>query len=184
MKTPDFPTDHQQAQAFLQALAPDGQLTFQTFPEKPFKETCKVRPQILHGSYASVSDQLSQLNRDGHGVFFMVNEGDQKGRKAENVMRVRAFFIDLDEAPIAPVLASDLPPQILVESSPEKWHAYWLTKDCPLSEFKSRQRMLIARFDADPAVIDLPRVLRLPGYWHRKDTPFQSRLITPSVNKP
>jgi hypothetical protein len=179
MKSHTCPTDHKQASEFLAALAPDDQLTFQTFPEKPFKTTCKAGPQILHGSYSSVSKRLSDLNEQGHGIFLMVNQGDLKGRKAENVKRVRAHFIDIDDAPIDPVLACELPPPILVESSPNKWHAYWLVEDCPLDQFKLRQRALIQKFAADPTAIDLCRVLRMPGYWHRKDIPFQTRLVKP-----
>jgi len=179
MKSPAFPTDHKQAGAFLAALAPDDLLTFQTFPEKPFKDTCRVSPQIIHGKYSDVSKRLSDLNQQGHGIFVMVNQGDLKGRKAKNVQRVRAYFIDLDEAPIGPVLNAGEPPHILVESSPDKWHAYWFAKDCPLEQFRSRQEFFINKFSADPTVKDLCRVLRLPGYWHRKDIPFQTRLVTP-----
>lgn len=184
MKQPAYPIDHQQANAFLAALAPDDQLTFQTFPEKPFKDSCKAGPQILHGTYANVCERLSDLNGQGHGIFIMVNQGDLLGRKAEHVVRVRAHFIDLDDAPIDPVLASDLPPQILVESSPNKWHAYWRVADCPLDQFKPRQRALIQKFGADPTAIDLCRVLRMPGFWHRKETPFQTRLVKPQSVHP
>lgn len=179
MSKANFPIDHTQAKAFLEALAPDDQLTFQTFAEKPFKDTCKIGPQIIHGKYSQVCERLGRLNDLGHGVFFMINQGDLKGRSAKNVQRVRAYFIDLDDAPIDPVLNSALPAQILVESSPEKWHAYWITEDCPLDEFKPRQQALLKRFEADSTAIDLCRVLRLPGYWHRKNVPFRTRLATP-----
>lgn len=179
MKSPAFPTDHRQAKAFLAALAPDDQLTFQTFPEKPFKDTCKVGPRIIHGPYCNISERLSELNEQGHGIFIMVNQGDLQGRKAANVLRVRAHFIDIDDAPIDPVLASELPPPILVESSPNKWHAYWQVDDCPLDQFKQRQQALIQKFSADPTAIDLCRVLRMPGFWHRKGASFQTRLVKP-----
>lgn len=184
MKQPAAAIDHQQASAFLAALAPDDQLTFQTFPEKAFKNTCKAGPQIVHGTYANVCERLSDLNRQGHGIFIMVNQGDLHGRKAENVLRVRAHFIDIDNAPIDPVLASELPPQILVESSPNKWHAYWLVEDCPLDQFKLRQSALVQKFGADSTAVDLCRVLRMPGFWHRKDTPFQTRLVKPQPVRP
>ena len=40
---------------------------------------------------------LVSLNRQGAGVFFMINRGDGQGRKAENITAIRAIFIDLDE---------------------------------------------------------------------------------------
>lgn len=169
-------TDHTQALAFLGAIAPDEHLTFQTFPEGPATDTPKRSARILHGSYASVKDVLSDLNQAGHGIFFMVNQGDLQGRSARNVQKVRAHFVDLDGAPLDPLILSEAPPQIVVESSTNKWHAYWLIEDCPLEQFKPRQQALAAHFEGDSAVCDLPRVMRVPGFWHLKKTPFQTRL--------
>ena len=109
----------------------------------------------------------------------MVNEGDGKGRTESNVTRVRAHFVDLDGAPIEPVLEAGAPPNIVVESSPKKWHAYWLVSDSALPDFKPRQQTMAAQFAGDPSVNDLPRVLRMPGFWHLKETPFQTRLVRP-----
>jgi hypothetical protein len=36
---------------------------------------------------------------------------------------------------------------------------------------------LIARFASDPRVHDLPRVMRLPGFFHRKGEPFMVRIV-------
>ena len=49
--------------------------------------------------------------------------------------------------------------------------------DLPLDQFESVQKTLIARFDGDPAVHDLPRVMRLPGFYHHKHEPFLVRII-------
>src|SRR3546814_10430224 len=72
----------------------------------------------------------------------MVNRGDGKGRKAANVTAVRAVFLDLDEAPLAPVMAAPIPPAIVCESSPGKHHAYWPVADMPLGDFKRAQQSL------------------------------------------
>lgn len=112
----------------------------------------------------------------------MPNEGDLKGRCASNVIRVRTLFVDLDGAPVEALLATEAPPHILVESSPNKWHGYWRVDDCPLDKFKERQHALADRFNGDRSVCDLPRVMRLPGFWHRKsEVPFQTRLVNPNV---
>jgi hypothetical protein len=108
----------------------------------------------------------------------MVNEGDGDGRQNQNVIRVRAHFVDLDGAPLDPILSAGSPPHMVVESSHQKWHAYWLIDDCPPGEFKVRQQNLAAKFEGDPTVCDLARVLRLPGFYHRKtNTPFMTRLV-------
>ena len=70
-------------------------------------------------------------------------------------------------------------PDIVVESSLGRWHCYWLVSDCPLDKFKLRQQQLAAKFKSDSKVIDLPRVLRLPGFFHQKAEPFMTRVIFP-----
>jgi RepB DNA-primase from phage plasmid len=68
-------------------------------------------------------------------------------------------------------------PQIVVESSPGRFHAYWLVVGMPPNDFSACQEALIERFGSDRAVKDLPRVMRLPGFKHRKGKPFRSRII-------
>lgn len=170
--------DFRQACAFLATLAPEGPLTFQTIPERPDVKG-NGGAQIRHGEFEELTHELSKLNNQGHGVFVMVNEGNGRGRKTSDVMRVRAYVLDLDGAPVEPVLTCPEPPHIVVESSPGKWHTYWLARDCPLDQFKPRQQALAAMFGGDPAVCDLPRVMRLPGFWHQKSTPVMTNLVRP-----
>jgi len=70
-----------------------------------------------------------------------------------------------------------LEPHIVVESSPGKWHAYWRVADVPLDKFSELQIALAALFGGDPAVSDLPRVMRVPGFFHLKGEPFRVRLL-------
>ncbi|GAB3356158.1 primase alpha helix C-terminal domain-containing protein [Lysobacter tyrosinilyticus] len=166
--------DTAMAARFLTALTGDCTHTFQTFDD-----TGKSRPgmnRVLHGSFASQAQRLAGLNDKGAGVFVMVNRGDGFGRKADNVTACRALFVDLDGAPIEPVLSCQLPPRIVVESSPGKWHAYWPIADMPLEQFTPAQKTLAALFAGDPKVHDRSRVMRLPGFLHRKGNPFQTRL--------
>ncbi|MBK7742771.1 MAG: hypothetical protein IPI40_03355 [Betaproteobacteria bacterium] len=118
--------------------------------------------------------------------FVMVNAGDGEVkpgsntcRTAANVVQVRALFVDLDGPPITPVLTSSLPPDWVVQSSPDRWHAYWKVQDCALGAFTAAQSALAIKFGGDPAVKDLPRVMRVPGFVHRKVTPFTSELYLP-----
>ena len=175
-------SDLQAAQAFLDALDHAGVFTFQTFDDKKGRGDRSLA-RIFHGTLSEHAAALTDLQQRGAGVFVMINEGDGTGRGAANVKRVRAHFLDLDDAPIEPVLEADLPPHIVVESSPGKFHVYWRVDHCPLDRFKERQHALADRFNGDHSVCDLSRVLRLPGFWHLKGVPFQARLITPSINK-
>ena len=178
--------DLDQAQRFLETLDAGTVFTFQTFDDNAERKDFRLA-KVLHGTLAQHQAHLTTLQQQGAGVFVMVNEGDglihegsKTCRTAANVIRVRAHVLDLDGAPIQPVLDCGLPPHILVESSPGKWHVYWKVLDCPLEDYKLRQKALAARFDGDPAVCDLPRVLRVPGFWHQKNQPFMTRMVDPA----
>ena len=118
------------------------------------------------------------MNAQRAGVFVTINATDGKGRETENIVRVRALFNDLDGAPLGPVTQSKPTPHIVVESSPGRFHPYWLVDNVELKEFTVLQKGLIEHFDGDKAVHDLPRVMRLPGFVHRKSKPFLSRIIS------
>ena len=165
--------DLAEAARFLTLLAGDEAVSFQTFADGDGGGSLA---RILHGTIVEHGAALQNLNRAGAGVFVMVNAGDGAGRKASNVLRVRAVFADLDGAPLAPVLAVPLQPHLVIESSPDRFHAYWLVSDCPLERFTPVQAAIAAKFCSDPKVKDLPRVMRVPGFWHQKGEPFLTRV--------
>jgi hypothetical protein len=134
--------------------------------------------RIIEGRLDEVAGQLAELNRQGAGVFVTVNRTRMdKTRKADSIVGVRAVFVDLDGAPLAPVERFPLVPHLTIESSPGRYHAYWLVGDLPLDEYKPTQKAIIERFNGDVAVHDLPRVMRLPGFYHQKeDAPFMTRM--------
>ena len=180
--------DLDEAHRFLDLLEPGGDFTFQTLDdrkavEKPDPKLIKV----LHGQFEEHAETLQKLNDRGAGVFVMVNQGDsvihagsKTCRSSKNVKRVRAVFVDLDGAPLEPVLAASPPPSIVVNSSPGRWHAYWRVSDCGLEAFTNIQKALIAKFDGDKSVHDLCRVMRIPGFVHRKETPFLTQIVAPA----
>ena len=167
--------DIAQAERFLTLMAEGESVTFQTFGER--SKSTKLN-RIFHGTLEQHGEQLAKLNRAGAGIFWMVNPGDGKGRAAKNVTGVRALFVDLDGAPLEPVLAAGLSPHAVIESSSGRWHAYWLTDTCPPARFKPLQQALAQRFGGDGVICDLPRVMRLPGFWHAKATPFRSHIVS------
>lgn len=182
--TPKLTPDIAQAEKFLHLLDLDGIFTFQTLDDKRDRKISSL-PRVYHGTLQEHLSNLTSQQQHGAGVFVMVNQGDGKTlpgfktcRTSRNVSAVRALFADLDGAPLGPLL-NDPHPDIIVESSPGRYHAYWLTPDCPLDEFTQRQKQIAAKFKSDPSVSDLPRVMRLPGFWHQKSTPFITRMIFP-----
>ncbi len=187
-----------QARRFLDLLDRRGVFTLQTFADREeLKRTFtghdgKPRlfdplAKVFHGKLDQHAPALIALNKQGAGVFVMINEGDgvvHEGRKTcrtnDNVVRVRANWVDLDGTPIDPVLAAPHSPDIVVASSPGKWHAYWRT-ECPLEQFEAVQLALGSHFGGDQSVIDLARVMRLPGFFHNKSTePVLTRLVRPA----
>ncbi|TXH17346.1 MAG: hypothetical protein E6R03_04025 [Hyphomicrobiaceae bacterium] len=129
--------------------------------------------------YAQIEDAFDALcnhNRLRRGVYFMVNRGDGEGRSAVNVTRVRAVFADLDGAPLQPILDCELTPNVIVESSPGKYQVYWLVSDCEVERFRSIQHAIAIRFGSDASIKDVSRVMRVPGFYHCKGTPFKVRI--------
>lgn len=172
----DFQADVKMAQRFLTLLSEGDEsiFSFQTFSDKKDK---KPFPKILHGSLETHQKELVQFNRDGAGVFVTVNETDGKGRSKGNITRVRAVFVDLDGSPLEPVIEGPLSPHVVIESSPGRYHAYWIVEGIDLKCFTQIQEKLIEKFKGDPKVCDLSRVMRLPGFYHQKNLPFLSKII-------
>jgi putative DNA primase/helicase len=163
-----------EAQRFLTLFREGEACTFQTFADAG---EARDLARIMHGDIEQHGAELSALNERGAGIFVMVNFGDGKGRTAANVTGVCALFADLDGAPLEPVLSAGLEPHAVIESSPGRYHVYWLVADCRLNEFTPMQAAIAARFHSDPTVKDLPRVMRLPGFLHLKGEPFRTRII-------
>lgn len=184
-----LPADYNAATAFLAMLAPDGDVTFQTFDDNADRKA-SVLVQVIHATpdtIATAMDRLAALDRQGAGVFVTVNKTNGSGRRAANITAVRALFADFDTVDDdRPALLQELctlPPSILVESSAAKHHAYWLVDDLPLDRFTEAQKAIIGLLGSDAAVHDLPRVMRLPGFTHHKvkdgvaSPPITTRII-------
>nr|WP_167626449.1 phage/plasmid primase, P4 family [Mesorhizobium loti] len=178
--TQPLPVDIDEAERFLDIIDPDATFfTFQTIDDSSKKDPKLGR--VLNGSLRQHAAELTRLNKLGAGVFVTINETNGEGRKTEDIVRVRAVFVDLDGAPLDPVLKDVCPPQVVVTTSEGKWHAYWRVEGMELDEFPAAQRKLIAKFDGDEVVKDLPRVMRLPGFYHQKGAPQLVRIYKTSL---
>jgi len=178
----------EEARRFLAMVAPKGPITFQTFSDRKPEGWFDPLARVFHGTLDEHAPDLIRFSEAGAGVFFMVNQGDgvvRQGRKTcrrtENVIAVRALFVDLDGAPLQPLIECPEPPKIIVESSPERYHGYWPGILCPLQAFVPAQLGLAKHFGGDESVADLPRVMRLPGFPHQKGEPFMTRILLPTV---
>jgi hypothetical protein len=169
----------EEAKRFLRLLDSESiSFTFQTLNDNRSKKDQTLTRQ-LHGTLAQHWDQLVELNNKGAGIFVTVNETDGRGRTQENIIAVRAMFQDDDEGFQG---TYPLPPSIQVNTSPGKFQRYWLCSDVNEEQFKALQKQVIASYGCDKNVNDLARVLRLPGFLHRKnpEQPYLVRLVEPS----
>lgn len=151
-------------------------------------------PEIMHCNHISESEcWLKEQNANGMGCYFTVNGTDGKGAKLENITEVRAWYAEIDGMPnekqkrytIHKVLKSPLPPSAVVKSK-NGIHMYWYAKPNQIvnrEEFATTLSGIIKFYKADEAIKDLPRVLRLPKYLHRKN-PQDPYLINVAYEKP
>ncbi len=169
-------------QRFLDILAGGKGVTFQTFSDrdelrvtKPNGDSYDPNARWRHGTLKELEPYLKHMNAKGAGVHAMVNKGDSRGRAAKNVIEVRALFIDTDGVPLPAHIP--LKPHLMVQSSPGKYHLYWKVDGLELSSFSTLQQALAEHYGTDPAVHDLARVMRLPGFYHRKGEPVMVQLL-------
>ncbi len=187
----DVRPDTAVAEKFITLLAPDGWITFATLDDGAKSAGRPVRQELIRQFSCQAADEprlkevltdLTKLNDQGAGIYITVNTTDGQGRKAANIESVRALFIDMDEPdPDRDLNAFGLAPALVVETSPGKHHAYWphggLMDTFPLDQFSPAQKKIAEAYGGDSVCVDLPRLLRVPGFVHRKGEPFQSRLL-------
>ena len=153
--------------------------SFQTFDDKGLNRSLIKQ---LHGSIKIHFNQLAELNSKGAGVYFTVNETNGVGRTTKHIESIRSVFIDLDGSPLPENF--NIPPNITVNTSPNKYHCYWLVKDMPLESFTLYQQALAVKFNSDPVVKDLPRIMRVAGFFHHKKQPYAVRIIKCTTQEP
>jgi len=181
MKKQKLHFDKEEAKRFLSSLDHQAsEYTFQTFDDNADRRRSHLN-QVLNGSIDTVWPKLVYLNQQGSGVFVTVNETDLKGRKKENIIRVRAVWFEDDSGDH---LSPPSEPSFSVESSPGKYHHYFLLSEATPEEFHELESGMVA-LGSDPNAKDISRVLRLPGFYHQKvnskkglaGTPFMVRMI-------
>lgn len=170
------------ASAFLAKLDPrvDARFNIETYTDVP-KGTDKPKPDPLYNRYPNLTHanieallpKLHELNDMGAGIFIAVNEHRGQRCKA-NLARVRGIHADFDGvAPaILDAIKERLQPTIEVRSSgPDNRHFYWLLADGEEIDAATAEALNrgLVELGADPAAIDVSRLLRLPGFRHMKN---------------
>jgi RepB DNA-primase N-terminal domain len=149
------------------------------------KDTVLQRVPVMLEKAASPAYQswLRYENAHGSDVYVSMNamRADATGRTKADVAAIRHVYLDFDEGGrerVDQLLnrgVDDIPkPNYVLESSPGRFQVIWKVKDMPIGRAEDLLRGLARDADADPAVTDAARVLRLPGYrnWKYAESHF------------
>src|ERR1035437_1380473 len=175
--------DKDMARDFLAGLDPSAsRFTFQFF-----SDGVGGHAEIFHGTLDEVWPKVQSLNTPQRhvGVFVTINETDLKGRRTENIVRARALFVDADSKEqaarcVETFTACGANPSMAVKSG--GGGNFYFCTDVPCDQFSALQTSLINKVGTDAAVKDLPRVMRLPGTLHLKNSrkPRLGKLLKPA----
>ncbi|AUB36492.1 Molybdopterin-guanine dinucleotide biosynthesis protein [Nostoc flagelliforme CCNUN1] len=161
----------------LEAIHGDNDVCFQTFDDS--KGGNKSIVGNWHGSInRATMNRIGALNSKGAGVYYTVNQTDGKGRTAANIVGINALIADYDNG--EPLNLDQLPAPSAVVQSKKGKHLYWFLKaGQDIKLYTTYQSMISGLTGGDPVIKDLPRVLRLPGFYHMKnpESPFMVKLV-------
>lgn len=180
------------AARFLALLdpSPDAYWHFQTFDDTKARKAKALTTATRGTTLDAVARSLVSLNADGAGIFMGVNAHAPNGPRQQGTCNyIRALTVDLDGSPVGPMLNHACPPSLVVESSPDRFHGYWLIGTVepnhrthlpdlyPQAAYMGAQLRLAALFAGDTAISGTQHVLRLPGFMHTKGHPFQVLML-------
>ena len=163
---------------FLRLLdpSPEARFCIETYTDKKDKprpdQLSKRFVNCTHQQVEALLPELETLNDAGAAIYVAVNEFAGR-RKIDNLHKVRGVHADLDGASEEQLekLRETLPPTIAVQSSTaENQHWYWLLTDGETLGAESAKAInqTLVGLGADPAAVDVARLLRLPGFRHMK----------------
>jgi putative DNA primase/helicase len=137
-------------------------------------------PETKLAALDNLTAWMTRRQSAGFNVCVCVAAMRGKKRTLEEITYFRAVFAEMDNPP-----TKDWPlaPSIVIESSPGRFHVYWLLD---LSEPMARdvwervQKRIVADYGADPGAKDGARTMRLPGSWNLKTgrAAFQTRIVS------
>lgn len=152
-----------------------GDITWQTFKDDADADTY---PRIVHGDWATMYDEMRRENEAGAGIYYTVNETDGEGRSKDHITEVRAFYTDIDgvqsdqakRGTIRRLLEHPCAPSCIIVTR-NGVHALWYavpgTEPDP-ERYRHTEEGIVAYWGGDPSAKDIARVLRAPGFYHRK----------------
>lgn len=134
-----------------------------------------VKGRNFRATLAEARSTLEEYNRAGWGVFVCINAMDGHGRELAHVHHIRTHVVDLDDPLTSRMnydraVSSYPQPHIAVQTSPDKFHVYWLVEPYTGNDFYTLHQRKFAQFyGGDKMIVDAARVLRVPGFYHMKN---------------
>jgi len=123
----------------------------------------------FYGEYTRNVEGLLRDNEKGKDIYFTVNE-TKPGikRTKDRYLRTRAVHIDDDGKDKHGGLTGGFPlqPNIVVSTSPGKFHYYWLTSTDDGDMTEAVLRGMARDYNGDPNTCDRTRIMRAPGFIH------------------
>jgi len=155
-------------------------------------ERVAMRQQVLPATeVASESYQRFLRGQNAHGsdVYLGVNayKPDSHGREKDDVAAVRHVYLDIDNdgrAVVDKILKSDMIPHHVFESSPGRFQALWSVEGLSMPQAEAAVRGMVREFGGDPAVWDVTRILRAPGFRNWKPQYGASKFWVREVDIP
>ena len=147
------------------------------------RDTDKKTQQRIWNAKQAASKQIQKWlrysNSHGYDIYIGMNplHPGSTSRTKDDVHEVRRVYLDLDEdgpSKLREVLTDSFSGKLpsasyIINTSPDRYQLIWNVKPDSFTpyEAESLMRGLAIRYGGDPAVTDVSRVLRLPGFKHR-----------------
>jgi hypothetical protein len=145
-----------------------------TIDRETLKSNCFNYPTAA----SAAAEWALKKSEEGREVYFCAHLLTKPQRIKENAAQVHSLWGDLDGAALP---NGELKPTAIVESSPNRYHAYWrLEAGIPPKTAEQLNRRLASHIGADPSGFDLTQLLRVPGTRNNKpeyEEDFEVRLI-------
>ncbi len=177
--------EHTEAHVWALTGSTDTPMAWRLIP--PARLKGRLHARNLLGTITECWDQLVAANRDGYGIFFIIQGTDGKGFKGTNVVGFRAAFVEDDSGTLTwqSVSAAGLPPSFVVRSKAGLHIYFKIAPGEDVSDCKPLLRALAAKLGTDPNVADTARVLRAAGFAHTKEEePFDVRIVPEACDRP
>lgn len=154
-------------QTYFKFLAPNDNLFTVAFLDAAGKGACSG-----YGTHTGSLDQIVNLAQQLYEsqqatLHATLNQTNDSGRRKSDIRAARVLAVDLDSLTADDVLQDWITryqPNLVVNTSPQKYHLYWSIDACiPLDRWSVYQLTLAYHFNADWRLSEINKTLRVPG---------------------